>query len=177
MTSYFSDGMTRHKLCIMYVLSVMRADLTRVQLTTILAQNDWVTYFDAQAGIAELEEAGLIAAIPYSYGQGYRLTKQGDEMLSLFIERLPKSLREQCNDYIEANREKLRAQVQYTSFVEKQPNGAYAVCLRALERDRTLFSIKLDVPDSATARHACRAWTEKAEVIYQHLVQALLLDG
>ena len=174
--TFFSDGSTRDKLCILYLLRTMEIELTRLQLTSILSENAWIPYFEAQTYIHELEEDGLIAAIPRSFGQGYRLTQSGENTLELFLQRIPLSVREAYDAYAQANRDRLCDEKRFETSVQRLPSGAYGVSLKVLEKDKAILEVRIDAPEAKWAQHAAKTWSQKAESIYQFLFKTLMLD-
>lgn len=171
---FFASGEARERLIVLFLLKSLDMELTRTQLATLSVSNDILPWFDLQSAVAELETQGLIAAIPRPFGQGYRITPEGEETLDMFLESLPASLRARIETVVEENRDVIRKETQYATSVEKRPGGSCVVTLRAMEWDGDLLSISLLLPDQSTAQAACAAWPEKAQLIYQGLIRDLL---
>lgn len=172
--SYFSDSFTKNKLIILYVLRELGAELTREQLTTLSGERELMPYFDLQNAISELEEEGLLAAVPRVFGQAYSLTSRGRETIDMFAERLPLSLREELQEYVALSGDKVLRSAQYSSGMEKLPSGAYQITLKALEGDNEIVSLKLLLPDVEIARSACKQWKNRAGDIYRFVFASLL---
>ncbi|MDR0840283.1 MAG: DUF4364 family protein [Christensenellaceae bacterium] len=172
--SFFSDGVTRSKLTVLYFLHRLDVELTRDQLSTVGMQYNLAPYFDLQSAVYELEEGGFVAAVPRPFGQGYRITPRGREALDMFLDRLPLSLREELDDNADACREEIRRQTQYSAAIEKLPQGGYRVTFRTLERDADILTLALVFPDAHSANHAAGAWAAHTEEIYRYLLDTLL---
>ena len=153
--SYFSDGFTKNKLIVLYVLREHGLELTREQFTTLAGERELMPFFELQAAVSELEEEGLIAAVPRVFGQAYSLTAMGRETIDMFAERLPLSLREELQDYVQQSGVKLHRSAQYSSGMEKMASGAYRVTFKAMESDNEIISLSLLMPDAQSARLAC----------------------
>ncbi|HMM31404.1 MAG TPA: DUF4364 family protein [Clostridia bacterium] len=175
--SYFSDGFTKNKLIVLYVLREHGLELTREQFTTLAGESELMPFFELQAAVSELEEEGLIAAVPRVFGQAYTLTAMGRETIDMFAERLPLSLREELQEYVELSGGKLHRSAQYSSGTEKLPSGVYRVTLKALESDNELISLSLLMPDAQSARLACKNWENSAGEIYRFLFDRLLNEA
>ena len=177
--SYFSGGEIRDRLTVLYFLNRLGIELTRAQLTTVCAQSELLPYFALQSAVYELETQGLIAAVPRPFGQAYCITPKGEEMLEMFSEQLPLSLRGTLSALAESCREQVLRQTQYTAAFEKSApdSEAHTVSLAVFERDVALLQLQLMLPDKSSAAQACEAWPAAASAIYQALLENLLSDA
>ena len=169
---FFAEGESRDKLTLLYFLDKVKCELTREQLTTAAAAGDLLSFFELQNAVNELEESGLLAAVPRPYGQAYAITPAGAETLGMFYEQLPLSLREDIDDYAARCADKLRRDTQYYSAYEKREAG-YAVTLKIMERSSELLALSVVMPDIDSAKNACATWPEHAEALYKHVVAEL----
>ena len=86
---YFSTGVTRDKLMVLHGLKALGMQPTKEQLSDFFGIYDLLGYFAVQNAAYELEEEGLISAVPRPYGQAYFVTPQGEQTLDMFAVRLP----------------------------------------------------------------------------------------
>ena len=91
---YFSTGVTKDKLMVLHGLKALGMQPTKEQLSDFFGIYDLLGYFEVQNAAYELEEEGLISAVPRPYGQAYFVTPQGEQTLDMFAVRLPGSLRD-----------------------------------------------------------------------------------
>lgn len=171
--SFFSEGVTKNKLTVLYFMDRLGLAITRDQITTVGAAYDLAPYFELQSAVAEMEEDELLAAVPRPYGQVYALTPRGQEVVDMFKERLPVSLRDDLDSYADECREDIRRQTQYTAKIERRPGGECLVRCLFMEQDDSLLSIELMFPDAASANKAAAAWPERAEDAYCYLLSSL----
>ena len=164
---FFSEGVTKIKLTILYFLNKLGFGITKDQITTVGGTYDLAPYFDLQSAVAEMEEDGFLAAVPRPFGQIYALTARGQQAVELFYEQLPTSLRDDLDTYADECRETLRHQCQYTARIEGQPNGSYIVRMIFMERDEQLLAMELLFPDVKSA------WADKAQSAYCYLLSSL----
>ena len=172
--AYFSLGTSRQKLMLLYFLKAIDFEITRNQLFRIFAERDWMDYFDFQARMNELEEDALVAAIPCAFGQGYRITPQGEQTLQMFSEELPFSLREKLSACAAENREPVRSEAQFYARQTQMPDGGYLAVLRLMDKTSHIIDLSVRFPTAQLAQAACEAWPEQAEAIYNTILGRLL---
>ncbi len=170
----FAQGVTKDKLSILYFVKTSALDITREQLYRAMIENDCMDYFDFQPAMHDLEEDGFVAAIPRTFGQGYRVTVRGEECLKMFGESLPHSLREKLSAYADANRTQMVEETQLVSAMQEQESGAYLVELRAQEHDRVILTISMQVASRSMAQKIRGNWPVASEGIYANLLAELL---
>ena len=173
----FAHGVPKDKLTILFFTRAADLDITREQLYRAMVENDCMSYFDFQTAMAEMEEDGFLAAIPRTFGQGYRVTSRGEEVLGMFEESLPHSLRTRLAAYAERNHESMPRETQLVTSMEELYGGAYRVHLRAQEKTSVVLDISFDVISRAMAQRVRAGWTEHAEEIYLYILNTLLAEG
>lgn len=170
----FAKGETKDKLTILFFAREADLDLTQEQLYRAMVENDCMSYFAFQTALTEMEEDGLIAAIPRTFGQGYRVSARGEETLAMFEESLPFSLRERLKAYAAQNRSELEKETQIVSSMRELPGGAYEVELRVQEKTTVAAEMRLRVISRAMAQRVRKGWHERAEELYIYLLSRLL---
>lgn len=170
----FAKGVTKQKLSILFYASVSELELTRDQLYRAMVENDCMSFFAFQSALNELEEDGFIAAIPRTFGQGYRITVRGTESLNLFGESLEQSLRTKLTAYAADHREEMRKETQLVTSMEELPGGGYRVNLKAQEQKTVLVDISLLVATRSMAQRVRKNWENASESIYQYMLENLL---
>lgn len=170
----FANGVTKDKLTILYFVKTAALDITREQLYRAMIENDCMDYFDFQPSMHDLEEDGFIAAIPRTFGQGYRVTVRGENILEMFGESLPFSLREKLRLYAESRRAQMVEETQLVSSMKEQESGAYLVELKAQERDRVVLTISMQVASRDMAQRIRANWPKASEDIYANMLEKLL---
>ncbi len=170
----FAQGVTKNKLTILYYIRASKLDITREQLYRAIAENDAMNYFDFESCAHELEEDAFIAAVPHAFGQGYRVTVRGTDVLEQFEESLPVSLREKLDRYAREHMEKMRQQTQIVSDMEELSGGGYLVRLRALENNTAILELTLRVATRDMAQRLRANWETESEEVYTLLLEKLL---
>lgn len=170
----FAQGVTKNKLTILYYIHASKVDITREQLYRVMVDNDVMSYFDYQSCMHELEEDAFVAAVPRAFGQAYRVSVRGADVLDQFVESLPFSLRERLDLYAREHREEMLLQTQIVSDMEELPSGGYLVRLRALEQNATVMELTLRVATRDMAQRMRVNWERDSEALYAHLLTTLL---
>ncbi len=170
----FVHGDSKDKLTILYYLRVCGLDILREQLYRAMVENDCMSFFAFEGGANELEEDGYIAAVPKNFGQVYRVTVRGEQILDLFSESLPFSLRERLKAYADANREPMRREMQLVSSAEPLDSGGYRVRLKAREASGDVLEIVLSLASRDMMRRVRANWPDASEEIYLFLLEHLL---
>lgn len=170
----FAQGVTKNKLIILYYIRSSKVDLTREQLYRVMVENDVMSYFDYQSCMHELEEDAFIAAVPRAFGQAYRVSVHGSDVLDQFVESLPVSLRERLDFYAREHREEMLLQTQIITDMEELPSGGYLVRLRALEQNAAVMELSIRVATRDMAQRMRANWERNSETLYAYLMTELL---
>ena len=133
-----------------------------------------MSYFDYQSCMHELEEDAFIAAVPRAYGQAYRVSVRGADVLDQFVESLPVSLREKLEHYAREHREEMLLETQMISDMEELPSGGYLVRMRALEQNAVIMELTLRVATRDMAQRLRSNWEKESEPLYTYLLTSLL---
>lgn len=170
----FAQGIIKDKLAILFFLQVVAIDITREQLHRAIVENDCMDYFSFCSAMFELEEDGMIAAVPRAFGQVYCLTEQGKESLSLLEDTLPFSVRVSLSAYAETARNTLIEETQLSSAMDEMPDGSYQVTLNAVERNNTILKIQMRLASRNMANKIRNNWENVSEKVYEDLLNRLL---
>ena len=170
----FAQGVTKNKLIILYYIRAAKMDITREQLYRVMVENDVMSYFDYQSCMHELEEDAFIAAVPRAFGQAYRVSVHGTDVLDQFVESLPMSLRERLELYAREHREEMLLQTQIVSDMEELPSGGDLVRLRALEQNAAVMELSIRVATRDMAQRMRSNWEKGSEPLYAYLLTTLL---
>ena len=160
---YFSTGVTKDKLMVLHGLKALGMQPTKEQLSDFFGIYDLLGYFAVQNAAYELEEEGLISAVPRPYGQAYFVTPQGEQTLDMFAVR--------AAEYAPV----LIRRTRFATKIERDSASETArrVTLRAMEPHGDLVKIELLLPDEATARHACDVWEERSQAVFSAIYSEL----
>lgn len=170
----FAQGAFKNKLSILYFLRYIAIDVTREQIHRAIVENDCMNYFEFCSAMFELEEDGLIAAVPRPFGQSYRMSEKGRESLEQFEDQIPFSAKVSLSAYADAARNDMISETQLSSTMKELKDGAYRVTLSAVERNDTLLKIEMKLASRNMALEMRKNWEQASERVYDDLFRHLL---
>ena len=101
----------------------------------------------------------------------YKITEEGDEMLSSLIHLIPDFLLKRINLKINAIQKKIEQKsiifADYTPLSE----DSYLVECKISENDQILIHLKLNVPTKEQAINICNKWYENPSRYYTDIIQ------
>ena len=172
--AYFTDENVKDRIHLLYFIKSMGTLLTKVQITSAFDSNRWNGYFETSLLLDELDSKGLLETVPCTFGQGYALTPEGSDTLTHLEGQLPLSLKSDCDTFIREHGESLIHMEQFFARILPCTSGGCDVVLRAMDHDRLLLSLVINLPDMNTAKTVCENWEKHASDAYEALLRALL---
>lgn len=169
-----SEPMTLYKLMILYMLKQVNFPLTSSRLSTFFLEHEYTTYFTLNQALNELLEAKLVHVQTSHNSSRYEITKEGEETLSFFGNKISAAIIEDINGYLKENKFKLRNEVGVTADYYKSTNQDYIVHCEVREGKSSLMELKLAVPDKDQAEVMCNRWKTKSQEIYAYTMKALM---
>ena len=169
----FTKGEERNKLIVLALNRELNIELTQEQLYRAVFEGNYMSYFDFQNVMYELEEDGWIAAIPRQIGQVYRITPAGEEALDSLIDTVPAGIRNDLSAYAEKNREELLEENRFPNSMEELSDGTYMVRLAATDGNRTEMEVEMHVQTREIAQNMRNNWRENAYGIFSHVFGVL----
>ncbi|HBG5767443.1 TPA: DUF4364 family protein, partial [Clostridioides difficile] len=106
----------------------------------------------------------------------YALTQRGVESLEYFFNRIPTSVTEKIDKYIDSNKENLLADTQVKSSFVKQSDNEFIVNLRVIENQSNLIDLNLNVSSEKQAKLICNNWKNNASYMYAEVIDLLIRD-
>ncbi len=103
-----SSELAENKLLMLYVLKSIKNPISNTQLTEIILENNFINYFTFQQYLSELEESKFVEYHDVNDKKLLILTEKGDNVLSLFKDRISPSKMSTINDYIKEKIESIK---------------------------------------------------------------------
>lgn len=167
------DPLTLYKLIILYMLDRVTFPLTKAQVGDFLLGKEYTNFLTLQQAISELIDEALVTAKSNHNRTHLEITKEGQETLSYFGNRLDDSIKEEIEYFFTENELEMRNQAAITGNYYKSTSGEYEAHLLAKEKGITLVELTLSVPDEDTASAICDNWQKKNQEIYRYLISQL----
>lgn len=171
-----SEPMTLYKLMNLYMLKQVKFPLTNSQLSDFFLAHEYTTYFTLQQALNELLEAGLIRMEMLHNTTRYEITKEGEDALSFFGNKIAPEIVADMDQFLKENRFRIRNEVGIISDFYKSTNQEYVVHCEVREGKSTLINLDLTVPDKEHAQAMCDRWKIHHQEIYAFVMKTLMSD-
>ena len=171
-----SAELAENKLLVLYVIKSLKQSISNTQLTEIILENNFINYFTLQQYISELENSDFIRYIDKNGKRLIVITKKGENVLSIFNDRISPIKRDIIDNYISSTIDSIKKELTITSDYTIKKNNSFIVNLVALEDEMLLIDLKVSVPTKKQAATLCSKWKENPSDIYTKIVQVLFTD-
>lgn len=169
------DELADNKLLILYILNKINFPISNSQLTDIVLENNLMNYFTFQQYFSELLNSNFLVLIDKQAKQNINITKQGNEILELFMNRISQDKIEKINGYLKDKIITIKKAAAVTADYTIENENSYTVNLKATENDIVLIDIKINVVSNKQARDLCAKWKENSSKLYNKII-TLLID-
>lgn len=171
-----SAELAENKLLVLYVIKSLKQAISKTQLTEIILENNFINYFTLQQYISELEVSEFVEYIEKNNKKLITLTAKGENVLSIFNDRISPIKRDIINNYISKAIDNIKKELTIHSDYTIENNSSFVVNLKALEDELLLIDLKISVPTKKQATSLCSRWKENPSDIYTKIVQVLFSD-
>lgn len=171
-----SAELAENKLLVLYVIKSLRQPISKTQLTEIILENNFINYFTLQQYISELETSKFVEYIEKNNKKLITITTKGENVLSIFNERISPIKRDIIDNYISKTIDNIKKELTIHSDYTIEKNNSFIVDLKALEDETLLIDLKISVPTKKQATSLCNRWKENPSDIYTKIVQVLFSD-
>lgn len=169
-----SEPLTLYKLMTLYMLKQVKFPLSGSQLSEFFLDKEYTTYFTLQQVLGELKEAHLITAETVRNSSRYEITREGEETLAFFGKKISPAIIEDMDEFLRANKVRLRDEVGVTSEFYKTTNQDYIVHCEVREGKSSLIELNIAVPDKDQAEEMCDRWNTCNQTIYSFIMKELM---
>ncbi|MBQ6589519.1 MAG: DUF4364 family protein [Butyrivibrio sp.] len=171
-----SQYLTLYKMIVLYMLRRCEVPLSKSQIYDFILEKEYTTFLTLQEVFSELASSELVIEKTVANRTFLEITKEGDETLKFFGNRINPSIRQQIDEYFRDNSMKLRNETAIQGDYRKTAENEYTVRLVAKENGQNLVDISLPVPTEEIAQSICDKWQEKNADIYQYLITSLMME-
>ncbi|MBO6241887.1 MAG: DUF4364 family protein [Butyrivibrio sp.] len=171
-----SKYLTLYKMIILYMLKRCEVPLSKSQIYDFILENEYTNFMTLQEVFAEMSSSELIKEKTVANRTYLEMTEEGEETLKFFGNRMNPAIKTQIDEYLKANKLKLRNEGSIMGDYEKTGEKEYTTHVVAMESGHTLVDIQIPVPTEEMARSICRNWQDKNQEIYKFLIDNLMLD-
>ncbi|HOO11951.1 MAG TPA: DUF4364 family protein [Bacillota bacterium] len=168
-----TEELAENKLLLLYILSEAGIPLSKNQVTQVVLENSLMNYFSMQQFLAELVQKGLVVCYEDMGRHFYRIQRHGDEVLGLFLIRIPDNLKKDLKQYLTDKGMLIKRENSVQSSYLAESSGTYSVYLKLTREDGTSFEMKVPIPSEKNAKKICANWNENAPDLCREIVRLL----
>lgn len=169
-----SDAFILYKLIVLFILNKVDFPLTNAQISNIILDLNYTTYFNVQFSVSELKDADFINSEKIGNKTYYRISKSGQEALSFFTNQISPAIQDELDQYLKDHQYSLHDEVSTPSEYFEDNKDNYIVRLRVMEQSEPIIDLNISVPSEEDAKNICNNWREKSQQIYSYILTNLL---
>jgi len=174
----FEDALelAENKLLLLYIFHKIKLPISNIQITQIILENNFINYFTLQQYMTELVASNLLKPTEQKGKSRLVITQKGDNVLSLFKERISENKIELIDNYLKTHLESIKKELTVRADYTIENKNNYLVNLTASEDSFTLIDIKLSVASNKQARDLCTKWRNNPSELYTKIISLLVDD-
>lgn len=170
----FSEPITLYKLMVLYMLKKVNFPLSNAQMSDFFLNKEYTNYFTFQQVLNELLESNLIRVETIRNTSRYEMTKEGDEVLYYFGNKISEAIAEDMDQFLKDNKFKLRNETGIVSDYYKASDHDYVVHCQVREGKSVLLEVNVTVPGEEQASVMCDNWKNHSQEIYAYIMKNLM---
>ncbi len=170
----FSESITLYKLMVLYMLKKVNFPLSNAQMSDFFLNKEYTNYFTFQQVLNELLESNLIRVETIRNTSRYEMTKEGEEVLYYFGNKISEAIVEDMNQFLKDNKFKLRNETGIVSDYYKSTDHDYVVHCEVREGKSVLLEVNVTVPGEEQASVMCDNWKNHSQEIYAYIMKNLM---
>jgi len=162
---------TQDKLIILHTVKRLSKSITNLQMVDLILETTGIDYFSLQTLLLELQDKKLISLISTTENKYYRITEDGEKMLSSLSNLIPGFLLKRINTKINAIQKKLEQKTVIWADYTPISDDSFIVDCKISENDQILIQLSLNVPTKEQAIHICNKWYENPSRYYADIIK------
>lgn len=169
-----SESITLYKLMVLYMLKKVNFPLSNAQMSDFFLNKEYTNYFTFQQVLNELLESNLIRVETIRNTSRYEMTKEGEEVLYYFGNKISEAIVEDMDQFLKDNKFKLRNETGIVSDYYKSTDHDYVVHCEVREGKAILLEVNVTVPVEEQASAMCDNWKNHSQEIYAYIMKNLM---
>lgn len=162
---------TQDKLIILHTVKRLSKSITNLQMVDLILETTGIDYFSLQTLLLELQDKKLISLIETPENKYYKITEEGEKMLSSLSNLIPGFLLKRINTKINAIQKKLEQKTVIWADYTPISEDSFIVDCKISENDQILIHLSLNVPTKEQAIHICNKWYENPSRYYADIIK------
>lgn len=161
---------------VLYMLRRCDVPLSKSQIYDFILEKEYTTFLTLQEVFSELATSDLLTEKVVANRTYLEITKEGEQTLEFFGNRINPSIREEIDEYLKENRVKLKNEAAIMGDYRKVGENEYKVILSANENGQKLMEIEIMVPTEEMAQNMVGNWHDKNREIYGYIFSKLMTE-
>ncbi|MGM0396256.1 MAG: DUF4364 family protein [Bacillota bacterium] len=169
-----TEDVAKQKLLLLYILKASPEPLTKEQLAEILIENFTMNFFIIQQYISELTEGSFISIVERDHFSLLKLKESGSASLEYFKYKIPEDAISKVHIFfgLDSTGTEIPVQAEATSY--PRDNGEINVNLKLIEKEETVFSMYISVPNQEQATLLMDKWNKTPELYFKSIIDLLI---
>lgn len=165
------ENETQDKLVILHTIKRLSKSITNLQMVDLILETTGIDYFSLQTLLIELQDKKLISLISTGENRYYKITEDGEAMLSSLSTLIPGFLLKRINTKINAIQKKLEQKTVIWADYTPVSDDSFVVECKISENDQILVNLSLNVPTKEQAIGICNKWYENPSRYYADIIK------
>ncbi|MBO6159275.1 MAG: DUF4364 family protein [Firmicutes bacterium] len=166
--------LSESKLILLYMIHE-KENIAETDLVDFVIYHMYMDYFTAQNCMDELEEQGLVVKIKSRTDDNfyYTLLPEGDEVVGMFRNRIPHSIREDIRTYAGDSLLRETPLMEATADIHMHDQDHFEVTCHIFDGDRSVMSFEMTADSEDGANSIRNRWLQKGMNVYLNLLKEL----
>jgi len=166
--------LAENKLIILYLLNKMGVSLSNTDICQFAMERNIMDYISVQQCLTDLTTAEWLDSYTDNGSTRYTITKEGNEILSLFHNRITEWLLSAANEYILNNKQRIKNEYEISANYFPEINGDYLVkCEVCGLGGARIMELDVVVATKGQALHICNNWKRNVNDICSKIFAAI----
>lgn len=162
-----------YKLIVLYLLDRADDEIAMGRVSNFLIENAYVDFEMLLSTYSQIERDGYLTGRSVGDTMFLRITEEGHAVVRMFRNQLSDDIRGKVDSYLKENGHQLREDRSVRGEYYKASYGGYIAHMAVYEDHKNLFTLDLNVPDEATARHIIANFKANSSDVYGAVVGQL----
>jgi hypothetical protein len=167
----FIHDMLDVKVLLLFVMARVNYPVTAQEAYELCYQDECLSYFDVCTAIPEMVKTGHLEELE---AEKYQITQKGRETEELTGDSIAFTVKQKAENAVA----RFNRQIRRSSLVKTQvipaDSGEYRVVMALDDEVGSLMTLELSAPDQRQANRLARLYEDKAELVYNLIMTALL---
>ena len=156
------------------MLKKVNFPLSNAQMSDFFLNKEYTNYFTFQQVLNELLDSNLIRVETIRNTSRYEMTKEGDEVLYYFGNKISEAIVADMDQCLKDNKFKLRNETGITADYYKTSAHDFVVRCQVREGKTVLLEVNVSVPGEEQASAMCDNWKTHSQEIYAYIMKQLM---